>query len=376
MMSTKQNFSKKTFREIPRRFSSSQKSVFFAVGGTGGHIFPAQALAKELKERTPELDIIFAGGNLGSNPYFNKCLFSFKEISSATPFFGGVLNSFFKILKGVFQSLKLIKESSPKLIVGFGSYYSFPILVAARLKRIPYILVESNVSPGKVNRFFSSGAKLSALQFKETSQKLKGKTIHVKIPHWSKAFHEGLLSKEEVKKEYNLHSDMLTILIFGGSQGAEAINEAVLGLSIDIPFQVIHLCGKDQNTKTIKEAWNEKKIHSVVKHFEEKMHLVWKAADVVICRAGAGTCSEVIEYEIPALFIPWPGASENHQAANANILYQKGGALFIQQEELKDFLESSVQNLIENYESMKKKLKNMKQAGIEELKTAVERELL
>ena len=356
-------------------YIEGQKAILFAVGGTGGHLFPAQALAKQLKEDNPEIDLLFAGGRLGSNPFFQKLHFPFREISSATPFRGGMLSSFGKIAKGVFQSLRLIGEARPDLVVGFGSFYSFPLLVAARLKKIPYILVESNALPGKVNRLFSSSASFSALQFGEASDKLRGKTAQVKIPHWSQELQEAVISKGEARKGFGLNPDMLTILIFGGSQGARAINEAVLNISLNTPFQVVHLCGRDQDATALEEEWRIRGVTAVVKHFEEKMHLAWKVADVVICRAGAGTCSEVIEHAIPALLIPWPGASENHQTANAEVLCDKGGALIVQQSELDEALASTAQKLVENRKAMKECLEEMNQSDIEELKTAVMREL-
>jgi UDP-N-acetylglucosamine--N-acetylmuramyl-(pentapeptide) pyrophosphoryl-undecaprenol N-acetylglucosamine transferase len=357
-------------------YLEGKKTILFAVGGTGGHLFPAQALAKQLKEDNPKINLLFAGGRLGSNPFFHKLHFPFKEISSATPFRGGILAAFGKIAKGVFQSLSLIGEARPDLIVGFGSFYSFPLLVAARLKRTPYLLVELNALPGKVNCLFSSKASLSALQFIEASDKLKGATVQVKIPYWPQELQEDVISKGEARKKFGLHPDTLTLLIFGGSQGAQAINKAVINISFNIPFQVVHICGRDQDANALKEAWCMRGIKAAVKHFEEKMHLAWKVADVAICRGGAGTCSEVIKHAIPALLIPWPGASENHQAANAELLCEKGGALIVQQGELDEALGSAVEKLVENREVMKKHLKEINQSDIEELKTAVMRELM
>ena len=125
----------------------SLPKILIATGGTGGHIFPAQALATELLEKNYEL--LFAGGGLKSNRYFNRSRFPYAQIASATPLKGNPFKSLFRIGKGINESLKLIDRYKPDMDVGFGSFYSFPVLAAARWSKIPIILFEPNAIPGK-----------------------------------------------------------------------------------------------------------------------------------------------------------------------------------------------------------------------------------
>jgi len=353
----------------------NEKKVLFAVGGTGGHLYPAQALARDLKESDSSVEILFAGGKLGSNPYFHKLQFPFRDITSATPFRGGLFRSFFRIARGLIQSLKLVREFSPDLVVGFGSFYSFPLLLAARIQRTPYLLVESNALPGKVNRLFSAKARLSALQFEIASKRLKGPASVAKIPHWSQQFADGYLTPEEARKSFGLDPNCLTLLIFGGSQGARAINEAIQSVALPSPIQVIHLCGADQDDRALSEKWKARGIASCVKPFENNMHLAWRAADLTICRAGAGTCAEVLESKTPALMIPWPGASEGHQRENARYLVEKGLAHSLEQEDLAD-LESALSRLFAERGALVERLEEVNREEIEDLSTLVMRQLI
>lgn len=307
------------------------KRILLAVGGTGGHLFPAQALARDLKELQSEIEILFGGGRLGSNHFFHHSHFPFREVTSGTPFRGKLIKSLVQISRGLVESHDLIKEYSPDLVIGFGSFYSFPLLAVARLKKIPYILVESNVLPGRVNKLFSSGALFNAIQYEETATILKGKAIPTKMPFWSKEFQGIPLAQADARKGYQLDPELFTLLIFGGSQGAEVINQAASQLKLDIPFQVLHLCGRDQDAEKLAKAYRERGILAAVKHFEDKMHLAWQAADLAICRAGAGTMAEMELFNVPAILIPWPGATDRHQHLNARTMENIGGAVLLEE---------------------------------------------
>ena len=347
---------------VPNAPSREERSMIgfkllFAVGGTGGHLFPAQALARELKEAQSDLEIVFAGGRLGSNRFFHKLQFPFREITSATPFRTNPIKAAFSLLKGIRESLALFKDVCPDLIVGFGSFYSFPLLAAAKLKKIPYILVESNALPGKVNRLFASGAKLCVLQFEEATRYLKGQTTVAKMPFWAREHKEAYLIASEARKYFGLESDRFTLLAFGGSQGARMINEAILKLHLTDPYQVLHFCGRDQDADKLKKEYENQGIFACVKPFEEKMHLAWRAADLAVCRAGAATLSELVEYTIPGILIPWPGASDRHQHKNAKVMEEIGGAILLEQEQLHalgDHIERAKETLITMRDHLKK----------------------
>lgn len=329
------------------------RKILFAVGGTGGHLFPAQALARDLKEEDSSLEILFAGGKLGKNPFFNKLSFPFKEICSASPFYSNPGSAFFQIAYGFKEGIALLKEFTPDLILGFGSFYSFPVLAAARIKKIPYILVETNAYPGKVNRLFARNALFSAVQFTQASAHIKGKSCLAKIPIWAKESEMTMLSTLEARKYYQLEPDRFTLLVFGGSQGAKPINEAIGKLELKFPFQVLHLCGNEEDLEQLKKKYREQNIPHHVKPFEEQMHIAWRAADLAICRAGAATLTEMEAFEVPAILIPWPGAADRHQEKNGEVMEKLGGALILNQGQLRQ--------LGEKIELAKSRLPQMKE---------------
>ena len=356
--------------ESKKKRVMGSKKILFAVGGTGGHLFPAQALARQLKEYHHE--ILFAGGRLGSNPFFNKLQFPFQEITSASPFRSNPFRASVQLLFGMRQSLHLLKEFSPDCIVGFGSFYSFPILAAARMRKIPYILVESNAHPGKVNRLFSAGAKLSSVQFEEASSGLKGQVLLAKMPFWSEVTPSAYLDKEEAKKYFQLDPFRFTLLIFGGSQGAAVLNKA--GALLEKDLQVLHFCGKSHDPSELDAQYKKQGILASVKTFEEKMHVAWRAADLALCRSGAGTLNELIEFSVPAVLVPWPGSSENHQHKNAKALESRGGALLLEQSAI-DTLPKVLESAREKLSTMRSCLEKVKQSRAIELHELIHHQL-
>lgn len=311
------------------------KKIVLAVGGTGGHLFPAQALARDLLN-AGSIDLLFAGHGLSTNRYFKRELFPFEEIESGTPRKG--MGALVPLARGLLKSRKLLKEFSPDLVVGFGSFHSFPLLLAAQLKGIPYVLFTPDVIPGQVNRLFSKRALFTGVQFQETADFLKGKAVLVQMPCWCM---EGKSTREMARLHYGLDPECLTLLAFGGSQGAEAINHAVSRLELKQPFQVIHFTGVKEGE--LRALYAERKIRAHVAAFEEKMERAYLAADLAICRAGAATLGELIAFELPALLIPWPGAADQHQEKNARVfIEQTGGGKWIDQKNLSPHLLSQV----------------------------------
>jgi UDP-N-acetylglucosamine--N-acetylmuramyl-(pentapeptide) pyrophosphoryl-undecaprenol N-acetylglucosamine transferase len=303
-----------------------QPKILIATGGTGGHIFPAEALATELIEKG--CDLLFVGGGLHQNRYFNRNSFPYWQIESATPFKLNFLKSLYRMGKGFFQSLKILRSFQPDLVIGFGSFYSFPILSAARWKKIPITLFESNVVPGRVNRFFSKSALFSAVQFSGASQRLSGKSVAVKMPMMKKS----KIDPQTARDYFYLDPSSFTFLVFGGSQGAESINrlfsKTIQTVQHSRPFQVIHVTGRTQSAERIRREYELAGIRSCVKSFEERMDIAWSAADAVICRSGAAAVAEQSAFGVPGLFIPFPQATDDHQMHNALFVEKEvGGAI-------------------------------------------------
>ncbi len=317
-----------------------KKRILFAVGGTGGHLFPAQEFARSLKD----FDVYFAGAHLSQNRFFDREHFSFYDIVSATPFRGNWRTKIrFPLvqLKGIATSIALLRETRPALMLGFGSYHTFPLLCAGAMLRIPIVLVEADIFPGKVNRLFSHVAQCTATLFSAAHGHLAGKKCLIApLTPWIQRV--GIMSDREARKELGLDPEQFTLLAFGGSQGAKAINERIPSLiasckAQQIPIQCIHLTGEENVADEMRAAYHTLGIPHYVRARESRMDLIWQAASLAVTRAGASTLAEMIAFSVPAILIPFPQAAGAHQEKNARYIVEKIGAgLWISEEKLSD----------------------------------------
>lgn len=336
-----------------------RKKVLVCTGGTGGHIFPAVAFAEELGE---EFELHFIGGKLSTNLFFNKTAVPFTEIAcgrlSKNPlvFFGEAR----KIVKGFYESCKLIKRFQPDLVVGFGSYHTFPALLSAKWSKRPLLLHESNSIPGLVNRLFAPFAEAIAVQFTETAKHLRGQALPTRMP-LRKAFREKKVPRHTAKAYFELDPEKLTLVVFGGSQGADAINRLVSESVRFLPpnFQVVHFTGGW--CEGFKKKYAELNVPACVKPFETQMEMAWQAADLLIARAGASTIAELIEFEVPSLLIPYPHAADNHQEHNARFLVDRQAAMMSKESELDpEKLALAICDLRDNLSKMQLKIREYK----------------
>ncbi|MBS0627468.1 MAG: undecaprenyldiphospho-muramoylpentapeptide beta-N-acetylglucosaminyltransferase [Verrucomicrobia bacterium] len=348
----------------------TSNSIFIAAGGTGGHLFPAQALAAHLQKKQTSYEITFIGKGLATNAFFRRDLFFYKDVASAP--FSRVhwIKNLAALCKGTWQSLCFIRKNLPSVVVGFGSFHSFPVLLAAKLLRIPIVLFESNSVPGRVNRLFSYVAAFSTVQFPVAKQQLKGKCFEVNVPFWR--FKENdLVSKEEALSYFCLNPNVCTLLVFGGSQGARFINEVVIDALRTMGkkaknLQVIHLTGNAADPEEVRKAYEDKGITACVKAFEENMQFAWSLADVALCRSGAATLSELIHFGVPAILIPYPHAAEGHQLKNALFMEDVGGAFCLEEksictDNLRHLIEQFVDNNNRVLQTMKASIKIFKE---------------
>lgn len=337
--------------------------VVIGAGGTGGHLFPAQALAADLQEKLPGIEIVFMAKGLAGNARFQKGDFAFQDIASATfcknPL--KLLLNCCKLLQGTWQSILFLRKFKPDLVIGFGSYHTFPVVLGARLLSFPYIIHESNSVPGMVNRFLAKKARWTGVFFPEAAKLLTGRSKEVSIPLRKECTSAFQPSKESALNYYGLESGKKTLLVFGGSQGAFGINELLLQIAplLNEKLQLIHFTGSIESTAQAKLQYERLGIVARVKDFETKMHFAWKTADCFIARSGSVTIAEQIAFAVPGIFIPYPKATENHQEKNARYVRDvlKGGLFFRQEaldpkffaEQLNDFLkEESLTIMREN----------------------------
>jgi UDP-N-acetylglucosamine--N-acetylmuramyl-(pentapeptide) pyrophosphoryl-undecaprenol N-acetylglucosamine transferase len=312
-----------------------------AAGGTGGHLFPAQALAHELIEEG--FEVSFAGKGLASNSYLDRTLFSFYEIESITPFGGkkSLAKAPWHIGKGVIQALSLLSSKQIDLVVGFGSFHAFPVMLAAVLKRIPLVLFESNAVMGRVNRFFAKKARGVGIQFQKTQGCCSSNSKMVVFP----SRRELLVNSENPYLYFSLDPTKKTLLVFGGSQGAKSINALFLSVASFLSvfakqWQILHFIGKSEAIEAFEKLYEDLGFAKCVKHFESNMALAWEIATLALCRAGAATVSEQVAYGVPAVYIPYPFATEEHQKKNAQAIVSVGGACYFEETHLdaKEFL--------------------------------------
>lgn len=300
------------------------RRILITVGGTGGHIFPAIAVAQKLKEQYSDIYVAFAGGGLSENRFFDGQAFPYHDIACGYfPLKNPLkcIKSLGKMALGVRQSERVIKAFKPDLVIGFGSYHSLPMLIASKLLSVPFILHEANTIPGKVNRLLSRYALATGVHFPEASHYLKGKTVPVGMP-LRKEMSKAALNRAESFKHYGLSEKKKTLLVFGGSQGAFAINKVMCDALRTYPgdfdmIQVLHFSGHPDETVAVSKAYKECGVTACVRDYEPFMQKAWSIADLVISRAGAGTIAEEVEFEVPGLLIPYPHATDDHQRKNA-----------------------------------------------------------
>ncbi|MEM1283691.1 MAG: UDP-N-acetylglucosamine--N-acetylmuramyl-(pentapeptide) pyrophosphoryl-undecaprenol N-acetylglucosamine transferase [Chlamydiota bacterium] len=342
------------------------KRVLIAVGGTGGHVYPAVALARKLKEKDPDIYLTFAGGGLNDSRFFDRAEFPYEEV--ACGYFPlrkpiTLLKSLGKVASGILQSDKIIKEFKPNIVVGFGSYHTLPVLLTAKMRSIPIVLHEGNAVPGRVNRLLAKHAVFTGIQFPGAANLLKGKTVEIDAP-LREEVQRNQQQKSDSLNYFNLNSEKNTLLVFGGSQGAFAINRLMTHALSKYPgdlqtLQVIHFTGNKEECERVRKHYDDIKVEHCVKDFEREIGKAWNVADLVVGRAGAGTIAEALEFEVPAVLIPYNYAMDDHQARNgefmANIV---GGALIFNEGEIDaEKLAGEIFNLLQKEPMTSQKMK-------------------
>ena len=307
-------------------------NITIATGGSGGHIIPALKVARELQKR--KCAVRFAGALNIWKERVTRSGFSFDElelrgIDLARPVRSAL--ALWLFLKGTFAAGSLLKQYKADVVVGFGGYGSFPVVLAAVLSGRPTLIHEQNVLPGKANAVLSRLVKKIAVSFPQSLRYFPAaKVVLTGCPSHRPAVQ---LNRAELLGEFGLDEGKKTVLILGGSQGSRWLNEvsarAVLELRSRVPLQVIHLCGQD-GYPVLKEQYARLGIPFALFAFFEAMERVYPVADLVIGRAGAVSVTDLIRFRKPSALIPYPHAG-GHQTKNAEVLARAGVGEFIEQ---------------------------------------------
>lgn len=309
-------------------------------GGTGGHIYPALAVAQTLKNDNDVEKIYYIGCNRNmESKIIPKEGFEFYSISiSGMPrkHFVGLFKWTIELLHSTIQSLAHLIKLKPDVVFGTGGYVSGPVLIAASLLKIPFIIHDSDAHPGIVSRAMSPFAKAVSVSFESAKKYMKSNnTIVNGNPIRSNL---NKIDKEEACNKLNLSSNKKTIFVMGGSQGAKSINNAIAeiikNLITNENFQVIHQTGAknfDSFKETLAQQWPEY-IDSqdyIVQPFFECMELPYAASDLAICRAGSLSLSELNLVGLPSILIPYPYAAADHQRYNAKAMEKANASLYL-----------------------------------------------
>lgn len=364
--------------------------IIFSGGGTGGHIFPIIAISREIKKMCSEAEFFYLGPR---DPFSAillekegiKCYFilagKIRRYFSPFSFFQNFFDLFFKTPIGIFQSLFLIFSLKAKVIFSKGGFGAFPVVVAGKILRKKVILHESDVVMGLANRICAKFSDLILISFPETKGiPSKKEILYVGHPIRGELLEK--VDKKEVEKEFGITGEKPVILVLGGSQGAERINEKILQNLIEFleDFEILHQTGK-KNFDYVKNFANHvfeerkklKKYYHPFPFFDEtQLKKAFSVSDFVISRAGAGTIAEILAFELPSILIPLPESAQNHQLENAYFLEKRGAAILILEE---NFSPKLVKSEIKKILSKPSKLDEMKERIREIKKTEGAKEI-
>ncbi|QXP61139.1 undecaprenyldiphospho-muramoylpentapeptide beta-N-acetylglucosaminyltransferase [Olleya sp. HaHaR_3_96] len=342
--------------------------IILSGGGTGGHIYPAIAIANELKLRFPEAEFLFVGAEdrmemekVPQAGYAIKGLWITgieRKLTLKNLMFP------FKLISSLWNARKIIKQFKPDVAIGTGGFASGPLLQMASLKGVPSIIQEQNSYPGITNKLLAKRVKKVCVAYDGLERFFPSD----KIIKTGNPVRQDLLDisskREEAIKHFGLVEGKQTLLVLGGSLGAKAINELMvdeLDFLQTLNVQVIWQCGK-LYYQTYKLYGNTK--HVQIHEFINKMDYAYAAADFIISRAGASSVSELCIVGKPVVFVPSPYVAEDHQTKNANAIVDENAALLIAQDDLKVDFKNKFGQLVASKEKQEQLSKNIKQLAL------------
>lgn len=342
--------------------------VIVSAAGTGGHINPGIAIANKIMEKEPDSEIVFFGTDRGmENDLVPRAGYKLEHIEAYGIQPKVSLTNIKQIIKTM-QSSKVVKkfidDFKPDIVIGTGGYICGPVFAAANSRKIPTVLHESNAFPGRAVRMFAKKADKIFVGFEEAKNRLPNsdKVIFTGTPTKIKKIENSQELRKNIVKELGLIDNLPIVLIFGGSQGAQRINEAVSDIIINKmneKYQLIWATGPKQfdivkeklknNNIDINDVENAK-VLPYIYNMEELINI----CDLVCCRSGAMTITEMAIVEKPAIFIPLPSMGANRQEDNARVMEKVGAAKIILNSDIeKDILNDYIKDMIKDINELK-----------------------
>jgi len=308
--------------------------LLIAGGGTGGHLFPGIAVARQWMKKNKLHEVLFVTGrrkiesDILQNAGFQQVSITVEGIKGRS--WSRKIMTLFNLPRSLFQSLSIIRDYRPDVVLGVGGYSAGPVCLASRILGIPTVIHEQNSYPGLTNRLLSRIAHRALISFDESRTYLKSDQVILT----GNPIRPELLETKEKERE----SGPFRLLVMGGSQGAKFINRTFAETlkilkETGTALEVIHQTGGN-DYEEILEVYRKMGVEAVIQPFIEDMQKAYSWADLVINRAGASTVSELAALGKPSILIPYPFASNNHQEVNAQLLAGKGGAFMVLEKDL------------------------------------------
>lgn len=330
-------------------------NILVSGGGTGGHIFPAVAIANGIRATVPDANILFVGA---------KGRMEMEKVPQAGYPIEGLwisglqrkldlknLSFPFKVLSSLIKAKKIINKFKPNVVIGTGGYASGPLLYIASKKKIPTLILEQNSYPGITNKLLGKSVSKVCVSYDGMEKYFPLEKIIVTGSPIRKEINELKATREEGIEYFNLNRDKTILLIIGGSQGAQKINEVIgekLNELVSENIQMIWQTGKYSYDTAKDYAEQSPKRNSInVVDFISRMDLAYAAADLIISRAGAIAIAEIVAVDKPAIFIPLPSAAEDHQTKNAMALVKGHAAILVKESEATKKLVPEIKKLME-----------------------------
>ena len=307
--------------------------LLLAGGGTGGHLFPAIALAEQFKLEEPQGEVLFVGTKQGLEarmlPELGWSLETIEMSGWAGRGFLAKLKVVGQLFKSLGQSRKILQSFGPDVVIGVGGYASVPTLLAAKMQGIPYLIHEQNAWPGLANRLLGRWAKRVCLSFDDADRAF----------HRSATVLTGNPVRAAMEACPNLDDQKTCLLVFGGSQGAQAINRAIVAALPSLAewrgkLKIIHQTGEQGYEETLQGYrgidWQDAEVTPFIK----EMANAYARATLIVCRAGATTLAELTACGRPAILVPYPHAAAGHQSINARAMAARGAAMTLEEADL------------------------------------------
>jgi UDP-N-acetylglucosamine--N-acetylmuramyl-(pentapeptide) pyrophosphoryl-undecaprenol N-acetylglucosamine transferase len=332
-------------------------NAVIACGGTGGHLFPGIAVAEVLRDRGHEVMLLVSEKEIDALALSGRTNFRFEKLPTVglpSPFSPAILGFIRRFYESLSLCRSIYRKFKPQVVLGMGGFTSTAPVLAGRIRGVSTFIHESNAIPGKANRLTARMVRAVMLGFKECAPffpkartEVTGTPIRTDLKP---------LDRQVARQRLGLRTDLPTLLVMGGSQGASGINQAIiksLPFLHGAPLQVIHLSGA-RDERLVADNYGREKIPAYISAFHHRMEEVYSAADLLVARAGAASLAEFAAFSLPSILIPFPYAADDHQTRNAEIYARAQAAILVKESEITgELLARKIRELIESPERIR-----------------------